>query len=104
MPQVTWRTDDDLFARVRHAAASSGRSVNEWITRVLDAATNPDLADSEIDRVRERLSRAGLLEEPSDRSVTRPPADALADARRAAALGTPLSKLVIDGRGTDEWQ
>jgi hypothetical protein len=99
MPQVTWRTDDDLLARVRHAAASSGRSVNEWITRVLDAATDPDLADSDFDRVRERLSRAGLLEEPSTRSVTRPPAEAVADARRAAAQGTPLSKLVIDGRG-----
>jgi len=104
MPQVTWRTDDDLFARVRHAAASSGRSVNEWITRVLDAATNPDLADSEVDRVRERLARAGLLAEPSSRSVTQPSAQAVDDARRAAAQGTPLSKLVIDGRGDDGWQ
>jgi hypothetical protein len=99
MAQVTLRTPDELLERVRHAAASSGRSVNEWITRVLDAATDPELSDSEADRVRERLSRAGLLAEPSSRRVTRPSADALADARRAAGKGTPLSDLVIEGRG-----
>jgi Arc-like DNA binding domain len=80
MAQVTWRTPDELLERVRHAASSSGRSVNEWITRVLDAAT------------------AGLLAEPSGRQVTRPPAEALEDAKQAAGQGTPLSDLVSDGR------
>jgi hypothetical protein len=98
MAQVTWRTPDELLERVRHAANSSGRSVNEWITRVLDAATDPELSGSDADRVRERLARAGLLAEPSSRRVTRPPAEALDDARRAAGQGTPLSDLVSEGR------
>jgi len=99
MAQVTWRTPDELLDRVRHAAATSGHSVNEWITRVLDAATDPELSGSEAVRVRERLSRAGLLAEPSSRQVMRPSAEALADARQAAATGTLLSELVIEGRG-----
>jgi len=98
MAQVTWRTPDELLERVRHAASGSGRSVNEWITRVLDAATDPELSGSDADRVRERLARAGLLAEPSSRQVTRPPAEAVDDARRAAGQGTPLSDLVSDGR------
>ncbi len=98
MAQVTWRTPDELLERVRHAATSSGRSVNEWITRVLDAATDPDLSGSDADRVRERLARAGLLAEPSGMRVTRPDPQALEDARQAAGHGTPLSDLVIEGR------
>jgi hypothetical protein len=98
MAQVTWRTPDDLLDRVRHAAASSGRSVNEWITRVLDAATDPELSGSELDRVRERLSRAGLLEEPGDRQVTRPDPALVAEASAKASRGTPLSKIIAQQR------
>src|SRR4051812_20865728 len=98
MAQVTWRTPDELLERVRHAASTSGRSVNEWITRVLDAATDPDLSGTDADRVRERLARAGLLAEPSSGQVSRPSAEALEDAKRAAGQGTPLSDLVNDGR------
>lgn len=98
MAQVTWRTPDELLERVRHAATSSGRSVNEWITRVLDAATDPELSGSDADRVRERLARAGLLAETSRLPVTQPDPKALEDAREAAGRGTPLSDLVIDGR------
>ena len=97
MAQVTWRTPDELLERVRHAATSSGRSVNEWITRVLDAATDPELSGSDADRVRERLARAGLLAEPSGR-VSRPSAEALEDAKQAAGQGTPLSDLISDAR------
>ncbi len=98
MPQVTWRTDDDLLARVRHAAAQAGWSVNTWISRVLDAATDPDLADDELDRIRERLARAGLLAEPLAGTSTRPDPERVAAARARAGRGTPLSELVIDGR------
>jgi len=98
MAQVTWRTPDELMERVRHAATSSGRSVNEWITRVLDAATDPELSGSDADRVRERLARAGLLAEPSSMLVTQPDPQALEDARQAAGQGRPLSDLVIEGR------
>ena len=98
MAQVTWRTPDELLERVRHAATSSGRSVNEWITRVLDAATDPELSGTDADRVRERLARAGLLAEPSSGPVTRPSAEALEEAKHAAGQGTPLSDLVSDAR------
>lgn len=98
MAQVTWRTPDELLERVRHAAVSSGRSVNEWMTRVLDAATDPELSGSDADKIRERLARAGLLAEPSDMAVTRPDPEALEDARQAAGRGTPLSDLISDAR------
>jgi hypothetical protein len=100
MQQISWRAPDDLVGRVRHAAAQSGSSVNAWITRVLDAATDPEMSGSEADRVRERLARAGLLAEPSGLTPTeRPDPAAVAKARAKAGKGTPLSQLVIEGRG-----
>lgn len=54
--QITWRADDELVERVRAAAGTSGRSVDEFVTRVLDATTDPDLAGTEAQRVRERLA------------------------------------------------
>ncbi|HEX4357668.1 MAG TPA: type II toxin-antitoxin system VapC family toxin [Pseudonocardia sp.] len=65
MAQVTWRASDELIDRVRAVAGSSGYSMNEFVTRVLDAATDPDLAGGEAARIRERLERAGLLAESS---------------------------------------
>jgi predicted HicB family RNase H-like nuclease len=41
MGQLTIRADDDLIFRVRSKAKESGRSMNEYIVVVLDAATNP---------------------------------------------------------------
>jgi uncharacterized protein (DUF1778 family) len=99
MTQITWRASEELADRVKRAAAQQGRSVNEFLTRVLDAATNPDLADDERQRTRERLARAGLLLEtrPLDREPPDP--EELARAGRAAAQGTSLSDLVSEGRG-----
>lgn len=94
---MTWRGDEELIDRVRQAATRAGWSVNEWVTRVLDAATDPDLAGTEPERVRERLSRAGLLEETTAPS-TRPDPVRVVQARRAASKGTPLSDLVSDAR------
>lgn len=93
MAQVTWRAPDDLVDRVRQVATDQGRSVNEYLTQVLDAATNPDLAGSEAARVRERLARAGLLAEAGV-PRQRPDEEALARARAAAGTGTPLADLV----------
>jgi len=98
MRQISWRAPDELVERVRHAATRSGSSVNAWISQVLDAATDPELSGSEADRVRDRLARAGLLAEPTSIRVTRPDPAEVADARRAAGRGTPLSELVIEGR------
>jgi hypothetical protein len=97
MPQMTWRTTEELLERARRQAASQGRSLNEWVTLVLDAATDPDLAGTEADRIRERLARAGLL--ASTGPARRRPADArVAEARAAAGRGTALSHVVRDGR------
>ncbi len=97
--QLTLRIAPELADDLKRAAGRRGESVNAFATAVLAAAVDPDLAGDEVDRLRERLARAGLLSE-----VERPdgfePADpvALASARRAAGKGTPLSDLVRDGR------
>ena len=97
MTQVTWRASDSLVERVRRAAKDQGRSLNDYLTVVLAAATDPELATSEAVRVRERLAAAGLLVPPA-RSGVRPDPGAVARARASAARGTPLSDLVSDGR------
>lgn len=99
MTQVTWRASEELAGRVKRAAAQQGRSVNEFLTRVLDAATNPDLADDERQRTRERLARAGLLLETRPVDHEPPDPEELARAGRAAGQGTPLSDFVSEGRG-----
>lgn len=98
MAQMSWRVSGELLDRVRRAAAHGGVSLNEYVTRVLDAATNPDHASDEAQRLRERLARAGLLA-PAGRPRTRPDPDALARASKAAAEGKPLPDLVSEGRG-----
>jgi hypothetical protein len=97
MAQVTWRAPDELVARVRRAADQRGTSVNEFVTRVLDAATDPELTDDESLRVRERLAAAGLLA-PVGPPRPRPAGDDLAGARRRAGHGHQLADLVRDGR------
>ncbi|MGH3776303.1 MAG: transcriptional regulator [Pseudonocardiaceae bacterium] len=98
MAQVTWRAPEELVARVRRAADQRGSSINEFVTRVLDAATDPELTDDESLRVRERLAAADLLA-PVGPPRPRPAADNLAGARRRAGPGHPLADLVRDGRG-----
>ncbi|MGH3695793.1 MAG: toxin-antitoxin system HicB family antitoxin [Pseudonocardiaceae bacterium] len=97
MAQVTWRTSEELAARVRSAAEQRGISINEFVTRVLDAATNPELSNDESLRVRERLAAAGLLA-PVGPPRPRPAADDIASARHRAGGGHQLSDLVRDNR------
>jgi hypothetical protein len=97
MAQVTWRAAEELVTRVRRAAEQRGSSMNEFVTRVLDAATDPELTDDESLRVRERLAAAGLLE-PVGPPRPRPPDDDLADARRRAGQGRRLADLIREGR------
>ncbi len=89
---------EELARKVRAAAAASGRSMNGWVVHVLSAAVDPDMAGSEIERVRERLRQAGLLFE-SDKRVQRPARAKVAKARAAAGRGKPLSEIVIEDRG-----
>ena len=61
----------DLIERVRRSARQR-RRMNDYVTAVLDAATNPRLAGSEAECLRERLDQAGLLAEPGE-PHSRPP-------------------------------
>lgn len=73
--------------------------MNEYLTRVLDAATNPDHAADERARTRERLARAGLLAETGPPRASRPDPAAVAEAGRRMAVGKPLSEIVSEDRG-----
>jgi hypothetical protein len=95
---MTWRSSEELQQRVRRAAQRQGRSMNDYVTAVLDAATDPDLASGDAAQLRERLDRAGLLVPSSGRRRVRPAADEVAAARSAAAAGTTLAGLVSEGR------
>lgn len=97
MEQMTWRAPGDLMERVRAAAREQGRSMNDFVTTVLAAATDPDLAGTEAERLRERLRRAGLIAEPGPLGQ-RPPRDKTARARSRAGRGTPLSTLISEDR------
>lgn len=100
MAQLTLRLDERLAQDIKEHAAARGQSVNGWVVAVMRAATDPDLADTESERTRARLARAGLLAAQTDRPVGAPPDELrLSSARRAAGAGTPLSELVSDGRG-----
>ncbi|MDQ3120942.1 MAG: transcriptional regulator [Actinomycetota bacterium] len=101
MAQLTVRLDDTLAREVKTHAAELGRSVNSWVVDLLNAAVNPDLEESEAQRTRARLERAGLLAKPRSRPRAAAPPDRrrVERARKAAGTGTPLSRLVSDGRG-----
>lgn len=98
MAQMSWRSSDELYARVRAAAGTHGWSVNEYVTRVLDAATDPATAGTPRAALVERLERAGLLAPPGS-PRQRPPLAKVRRARRAAGTGTPLSDIVAADRG-----
>ena len=70
--------------------------MNDYVTAVLDAATDPRLAGSDEERLRERLDQAGLLAEPG--APRRPAREEAAAARRRAGQGTSLSQLVSEDR------
>ncbi len=100
MAQLTVRLDDDLAREIKAQAAALGRSVNSWVVDMLNAAVDPDLEESDALRTRARLERAGLLATPRRRGGAAPPdRRRVARARKAAGAGTPLSRLVSDGRG-----
>jgi plasmid stability protein len=98
MGQLTLRLPDELVERVRSMADQLGRSMNDYASAVLDAATNPNFADSEAERVRVRLRLAGLLAPASNNVAIRPPRAAVAAARKRAGAGTSLAQLVDEGR------
>lgn len=72
--------------------------MNDLLTQVLDAATDPERAGTEAERLRERLARAGILASPGA-ARRRPDPAAVAEARQAAGRGTRLAELVARDRG-----
>jgi hypothetical protein len=72
--------------------------MNDYVTSVLDAATDPNLAGTAAERLRERLGTAGLLAAPSRISGRRPAPDAVAAAGARAAAGRPVGEFISDGR------
>ncbi len=98
MGQVSWRADDKLVARVKRVAGTHQMSMNEYVTRVLDVATDPSRASSAEQQLRERLMSAGLLVVPKRIGRNRPSRAAIKAAGERAKLGTPLSDLVSEGR------
>lgn len=98
MQQITWRADDDLVARVKVNAQNQRVSMNEYLTRIAQAATDPSLSSNAIEEIRSRLRLAGLLSEFDARDEVRPDDDAVSAARQRAGQGTPLSELVRTSR------
>lgn len=98
MAQMTIRVPDELLERVRRAAEDTDQSMNEYVATTLRARVDPDLAGTEVDRIRERLAHADLLAEGGPSHARHPDPDALARARAAAGRGTSGSDLVSEGR------
>ncbi len=98
MAQLTVRAPEDLVDRVRLSAAAAGQSMNEFVVVVLDAATDPNLAGSQAERIRQRLAQAGLLE-PFLADAAEPPGhETVRQAGLRAATGRSLADLVHEGR------
>ena len=98
MGQVTWRAPDDLIRRAQSLAAADGISMNEFLSRVLTLATNSDEDDAPAVRLRNRLKAAGLLAGGDGAVPSRPSAEALTRARRAAGRGTSVAQVVSEMR------
>lgn len=99
MANVTLRVDDETWAAVKAAAERQGKSANAYVGEVLTAVTDPTSAGDAFERVRERLRRAGMLEEPPPTTKQRPSRAALRAAGRRAGRGTPVSDIVAQNRG-----
>lgn len=98
MAQLTLRVDDDLADDLRAFADREGKSVNAVAATALRALVDPDAADTDTDRYRERLRRMGLLTEPALKAGPRPDPVELADASRQAAKGKMLSDIILEDR------
>lgn len=98
MAQISLRISDELAEDLKSEARGRKLSLNGYLTMVLDAAVDPDMAGDEAERLRERFRRAGLLEEwPAPRGG-RPPKQDVEAARQLAGQGTALSELITEGR------
>lgn len=86
------------MARVKLRAQEQQVSMNEFLTRVAQAATDPSTSSSAVEEIRSRLKLAGLLSDFDVPDLVEPDEHVVEEARKLAGQGTPLSKLVIDNR------
>jgi hypothetical protein len=99
MAQFSVRLSEERGAAVRRLATARGRSINQTFEDLVGAATDPALAGDELQALRERLARAGLVFDVSTLPDVVAPTDGELDrARAAAGRGTPLAELVSEGR------
>lgn len=99
MAQLTLRLDDDLVVALKAKAKEEGRSLNASAANVLRAWVDPELAGDEAARLRERLQRAGILEEFPRLNRPRQDPELFAQARAAAGKGKLLSDIISEDRG-----
>lgn len=97
--QVSWRADEELVERAKRRARELNKSLNGYLSFVVDTATNPEAAGTEAERLRERFAAAGLLAESPPPRGPLPTEEELVEARREAGKGTPLSDYITSGRG-----
>lgn len=92
---------------MRLQAATLGLSMNEYVSRVMRAATDPGYAQNPAEQVRERLRQAGLLADTTELAEAVAFDDVTGDgldpdeveaARQRAGQGYPLSDIVADNR------
>ena len=99
MHQLTLRLPDELATAVAREAAAEGTSVNRFICRAVEAMVSPDTIDDDLLRLRARLRAAGLIvSDPPPAPDNLPTEQELAEARRQAGQGKPLSEYVSEGR------
>lgn len=100
MRQLSLRIDDGLHGELRRAASEHELSVNQYLTRVLEAALTPGPDEPEIERIRARLIAAGLTSPLPPGALPRQAGgDDFLAARRRSAGGTPGSQIVASERG-----
>ncbi len=97
--QLTVRAPDDVVDAVHRAARQAGRSSNEWVTFVLRAATDPELAGNDALRIQERLRAVGILDEPGPAATRGAGPAGGGGCRQRAGRGRPLADFVAEGRG-----
>ena len=99
MEQFSVRLSDERGQAVRRLAAARGASINQTFEDLVAAATDPALASDDLNALRERLARAGLVFDlAAIPEAQAPTEEEFRRARAAAGLGTPLAQLVSEGR------
>lgn len=92
--QITIRASADFVVRVKQAAAAEGKSMNEYVTHLIEVAVDPSRATTEDERLVARLRAAGLLSENWGPPVERPDPNLVAAAKKRARRGRSAHEYV----------